>query len=240
MPGRLGVVSKLERLVPDETPLYMRHLCRLHEARYKFAADRVASKRVLDVACGVGYGAALLADAGASMVLGVDISAEAIRYARHRYARPSVHYTLGEASSLALADKSVDVLVSFETIEHLGKEKIEPFLQELRRVVKPGGAVFLSTPNGEASYKMGAYHTVEFSLGEFRSLLGRYFPQITFFGQRSIPRWYFALAGKARKLPLVWCLDALVRVMFFSSAQIRNLPAGGALPMFFVAQCVSE
>jgi len=220
--------------------MYMRHLYRLHEARYKFAADYVASKRVLDVACGVGYGAALLADAGASMVFGVDVSAEAIGYARSRYARANVHYIVADAAAIGMADESVDVVASFETIEHLKGDKIEPFLQELKRLVTPGGAVFLSTPNGEASYRLGAYHTVEFGFGEFRSLIGRYFPKATFYGQRMVPRWYLTLAGKARSLPLVWCLDAAVRATFFTSAQIEDFPNGGALPMFFVARCVSE
>ncbi|MGA2286451.1 MAG: class I SAM-dependent methyltransferase [Dehalococcoidia bacterium] len=234
------IVSKLERLVPDETPIYMRHLYRLHEARYRFAADHVASKQVLDVACGVGYGAALLADAGASTVFGVDVSREAIAYAQSRYARTNIHYVVADAAVIGMADHSVDVVTSFETIEHLEREKTEPFLQELQRVLKPGGAAFISTPNGESSYKLGAFHTVEFSFAEFRSLLGRYFPQVTFFGQRMIPLWYLTLAAKARRLPLMWCLDAIVRVIFFSSVQIENVPAKGALPMFFVAQCVSR
>ncbi len=236
----MGIVSKLERLVPDKTPIYMRHLYRLHEARYRFAAEHVASKRVLDVACGSGYGAAILADAGASMVFGVDISREAIGYAQSRYARANVRYIVADAAAIGLADESVDMVVSFETIEHLAIEVIEPFLRELRRVLKPGGDVFISTPNAGASYKLGAYHTVEFEFAEIRSLLGRYFPQVSFYGQRMIPRWYSTLAAKARKLPLMWCLDAIVRVVFFSSVQIENVPTRGALPMFFVAQCVSE
>jgi len=236
----MGIVSKLERLVPDRTPIYMRHLYRLHEARYRFAADHVASKRVLDVACGVGYGAALLADAGASMVFGVDVSREAIGYAQSRYAHANVRYMVADAAALGIADDSVDMVTSFETIEHLDTEKTEPFLQELKRVLKPGGTVFISTPNGDTSYKIGAYHTVEFSFGEFRSLLDRYFPQVTFYGQRMIPRWYLTLAGKARRYPLMWCLDAIVRAIFFSSVQIEGVPTRGALPMFFVAQCVSE
>ncbi len=154
--------------------------------------------------------------------------------------RVNAHYVVADAAALGVADDSVDVVVSFETIEHLQPDKIGPFLQELKRVLKPGGTAFISTPNGDASYKLGAYHTVEFGFQEFRSLLVSYFPRVTFYGQRMIPRWYSNLAGKARRVPFAWCLDAMVRVGFFTSERIEPLPIRDAVPMFFVAQCAYE
>ncbi len=215
----------------------MRHLYRLHEARYRFAAGSVVSRRVLDVACGSGYGSALLADAGAKYVCGINVSPAAIEYARSRYRRPNVEYVVGDASALALSDASMDVVVSFETIEHLPVARIKPLLSELKRVLKPGGIAFISTPNGDASYRLGAYHTVEFSPVEFQSLLAGRFTWVSIFGQRTVPRWYLNLAAKAGRMPFVWNLDALVRAAFFASSKIEDVPTGGPVPMFFVARC---
>src|SRR5450759_894493 len=92
-----------------------------HASRYVFAAPLCIGKRVLDVACGEGYGAFMLARQGATEVIGVDISDEAIAIARHRFARDDVQFLIGDVLDLpALLGEQppFDVIVSFETIEH--------------------------------------------------------------------------------------------------------------------------
>ena len=102
-----------ERMVPETSD---RFTFWEHVYRYAFASRFVAGKRVLDIACGEGYGAAALQKAGASHVIGVDVSGDACVHALKRYgldARP------GSGEQIPLADDSVDVVVSFETIEHV-------------------------------------------------------------------------------------------------------------------------
>ncbi|WP_153070309.1 class I SAM-dependent methyltransferase, partial [Escherichia coli] len=88
-----------------------------HLHRYHFASRFCQGKRVLDVACGEGYGSRILSNA-ASSVVGVDISAEAVAHAQGKYARGSLEFVEASAASLPLPDDSFDVVVSFETIEH--------------------------------------------------------------------------------------------------------------------------
>src|SRR5260221_9228884 len=116
-----------------------------HWHRYHFAARWVAGKRVIDVACGEGYGTALLARA-ATQVTGIDLSADAIAHAKRNYsALGNASFECAPCTRLPIADGSVDVAVSFETLEHIAEQ--DAFLDELARVLKPEGLLILSCPN---------------------------------------------------------------------------------------------
>src|SRR6266536_6693906 len=121
-----------------------------HIYRYRFATRFVRGKRVLDIACGEGYGTAALSRAGAASVIGVDISEETCEHARRKY---GVDARQGSADQIPLPAQSIDVVVSFETIEHV--ERPEAFLDECLRVLAPGGMLVLSTPNREAFQELG-------------------------------------------------------------------------------------
>ncbi len=143
-----------------------------HVSRYAFAAQLCAGKRVLDVACGEGYGAYLLAKLGAKSVLGVDISEEALAVARQKFAGDNVMFLAGDALQLPelLAEHdNFEVIVSFETIEHV--TDAARFLQGVRQVLAPGGVVLLSCPN-DAQNREGAvpnpYHVRTYSFAEFQ------------------------------------------------------------------------
>jgi SAM-dependent methyltransferase len=169
-----------ERIVPDETspgPLA------IHEKRYRFAMPYCAGKRVLDGACGVGYGSALLAQEAAE-VLGIDLSEDAIAYARSRYAMPNVEFRVEDLQAPNLEDRSFDVVCSFETLEHLPDR--DGFLRHVARVLRDDGVLVLSTPRADATTESPAnpHHFVEYSRGDFEVLLGRYFDRIELFGQR--------------------------------------------------------
>ena len=91
-----------------------------HLARYEYARQFVAGLDVLDVACGTGYGSQMLADAGAKSVLGVDISREAIEFARGHHASDRTRFELGDAQNLYdIPREKFDAIVSFETVEHV-------------------------------------------------------------------------------------------------------------------------
>ena len=157
-----------------------------HWHRYHFAAKLVAARAVLDVACGTGYGSALLARQ-ARHVVGVDISAETIEYARALYA-PATNLEFRQAACAALPfpDATFDAVVSFETIEHIQEQA--QFLDEVRRVLRPDGLFVLSSPNKlEYSDRRGftnPYHLGELYRDALASLLAPRFPHTTWFGQR--------------------------------------------------------
>jgi len=112
-----------------------------HWHRYAFARRLGAGKRVLDVACGEGYGSALLAGVAGS-VTGIDIDAAAVAHARQRYAAlANVSFAEGSAATLPLPDASVDVVVSFETIEHLPRADQPRMLAEIARVLTEDGVL---------------------------------------------------------------------------------------------------
>src|SRR5262245_56593246 len=118
-----------------------------HWHRYAFARRFAAGRRVADVACGEGYGSALLADV-ARDVVGVDIDPEAVAHARNAYAgRTNLRFAEGSATALPLPDASVDVVVSFETLEHLAAADQPPMVAEFARVLAPAGVLVLSSPN---------------------------------------------------------------------------------------------
>ena len=194
-----------ERIIPDlpecrpGTPIYETHL-----DRYRFAAAYATGKTVLDIACGVGYGAQYLVEHGAERVIGGDISPDAISYAEARYATPRTSFNVMSAEEIPLPASSVDCAVSMETIEHV--PDAGRFLGELTRVLRPGGTLLISTPN-RATYGSGRetpdnrFHTREYTLEEFRALLGAHFERVTVFAQRRLVR--SSPAGKG--------LDALAR-----------------------------
>lgn len=167
-----------ERVVPGKTE---ECLFREHEERYVFAGQYVAGKDVLDVACGTGVGAALLKAAGARRVWGIDIDADSVAYAMARY--PQCDFAQSEATNLCLADASVDVVVSFETIEHLRDQ--QRFVIECERVMRPGGIFICSTPN-TTIYQWQSenpFHVHELTVGGFIDLVSTRFGALHLYSQ---------------------------------------------------------
>ncbi|NDR55564.1 glycoside hydrolase family 99-like domain-containing protein [Aliiruegeria sabulilitoris] len=158
-----------------------------HLHRYRLARKLVEGLDVLDVACGEGYGSALIADQ-ANSVIGVDISEDAIAHAKHHYTDRKLDFRVGSAAELPLRPASVDVVVSFETIEHLAEQ--EQMMEEIRRVLKPGGLLMISSPNKEEYTDKTGYrnpfHVKELYTEEFEALVGRYFAQSRLLGQRVV------------------------------------------------------
>jgi SAM-dependent methyltransferase len=157
-----------------------------HLHRYGAALGCVAGKRVLDIASGEGFGADMLA-AVAANVIGVDISVEAVDHARTRYAtRTNLRFAVGSCAAVPVADASVDVVTSFETIEH--HDQHEAMLGEITRVLAPGGLLILSSPNRHVYSDVPGYrnpfHVKELYLDELLSLLRPHFCNVKIYGQR--------------------------------------------------------
>jgi O-antigen biosynthesis protein len=156
-----------------------------HLHRYAFARELATQKEVLDIACGEGYGSYLLAGT-AKRVIGVDMSPEAIRHGESRYATSNLEFRQGECSRIPLENSSVDMVVSFETIEH--HDQHESMLAEIKRVLRPDGMLVISTPERELLHRLNQqrneFHVKELSLPEFSGLLARHFRNTAMFGHR--------------------------------------------------------
>ncbi len=161
-----------------------------HWHRYAFARPLCAGRRVLDVACGEGYGSALLADVAAAVV-GIDAADEAVTHARATYARrANLRFVRASAAALPLADASVDVVVSFETIEHLPQALQPRMLAEIVRVLADGGVLLLSAPNpveySQARGYRNPHHLHEPPRDELDALLAPSFPACRWYRQRRL------------------------------------------------------
>ena len=157
-----------------------------HNHRYAFARRFVTGRRVLDVACGEGYGAALLAQV-ASSVTAVDIDGDTIARASHTYARDNLRFAVGPATALPVADASVDAIVSFETLEHLPAQEQPRMLAEFARVLAADGMLILSSPNrpeySDARNHRNPFHLRELDRDELAQLLDA-FPSRQWYRQR--------------------------------------------------------
>ena len=171
-----------ERIVPTETSP---GILALHLKRYEFAGAWCRRADVLDAGCGVGYGAAFLAQY-ARKVVGVDRSEEAIVLARSRYATANVEFVEADVTNLPFAPDSFDVVCAFETVEHLADP--DAFVGEARRVLRPTGALIASTPRVRhtTTAPKNPYHRIEFSQADFEQLLRRAFRDVTLYGQQRL------------------------------------------------------
>ena len=172
-----------ERFLPEECQgeIFIEHY-----QRYQFASLFASGKTVLDAACGEGYGSSLLA-ARAAQVTGLDIDPSAVEDARAKYGDHNLSFLAGSVAALPFENASFDMVVSFETIEHVDIETQEAFLREIKRVLKPCGLLLMSTPN-KAVYTdrvagVNHFHIREFYPGEYRDFLGQSFRSVAFFGQ---------------------------------------------------------
>lgn len=115
-----------------------------HLHRYAITAELVSGKLVVDIACGEGYGSALLAKK-AMQVTGIDLDPAIIDYAQKKYQRKNLSFMQGSILQIPLDDHVADIVVSFETLEHVGDH--EKVFAEIKRILKPGGLLILSTPD---------------------------------------------------------------------------------------------
>ncbi|GIU66639.1 methyltransferase domain-containing protein [Candidatus Phycosocius spiralis] len=216
-----------------------------HYHRYAAVLDVVKEKSILDIACGGGYGSFLMADF-ARLVIGMDMSDDAVHHAASNYHKPNLKFVQGSATHLAFLDNSFDVIVSFETIEHLAEQ--QEMLSEMRRVLRPDGILIISLPNrpiyseesgehnllqvkeSEESGEHNLLQVKELDLQEFDDLLRTQFSKIEYFGQ------------KLQKSSLIQDLDgAHIPPSIWSDDGSHLKAHAGSLkdPVYFMAICTS-
>ena len=229
-----------ERLVPDTIPWHQKQMIKDHTERYEFAKKH-SHGLVLDAACGSGYGAKMLASKPGISVIGLDISSEAVNYARKKYATKRATFVQASVLKLPFDIASVDTVVSFETLEHVTDYK--KFINEVSRVLKPNGSFIVSTPNilvngGTAN----PHHIKELSETEFVEILQKNFKEVTLYGQKGMQKDYLRfVVWLTNKLPLGfyrWFLDSLLKIMF-RGTKVKPISEFnfGFVPAFFVAVC---
>src|SRR3954462_5681392 len=159
--------------IPEENYLFRRH-----RVVYRWIAERAAGRRVIDMACGEGYGADLLA-ARAASVVGVDANPEAHEHARLRYQRSNLRFARDLVESFA---EPCDAVVFLQTIEHV--EDAGAILEHFKSMLTPGGVAFVSTPNLLTLAPPGAeksdnpWHVHEYRAAEFRHLCEDHFARV--------------------------------------------------------------
>lgn len=207
-----------ERMVPEKADAtnFWEHIY-----RYRFASNFVRNKRVLDIACGEGYGTAALLEAGARSVVGVDICPATCEHAHQKY---GVDARVGSVDQIPLPDRSIDVIVSFETIEHV--QEPASFLDECVRILAPGGMVIMSTPNGEVHHEAGIdnqFHLGELTEEEFMALLSPRFTNWQLFTQRPYSAAWWSIRSFAATKPIwlrmrgAWRLFLKIREVVWST-----------------------
>lgn len=141
-----------------------------HQDRYEFACNYVKDKNVLDIACGSGFGSYLIATKGdAKYIVGVDLDQNALRYAEHRYGHDRIYHICADATKFT-SEKQFDVIVSFETIEHI--PNYSDFIENLNGLLNHNGTLIISTPiNRKTTTELrNPYHVIEWSFDDFHNL----------------------------------------------------------------------
>lgn len=178
----------MERLDFSEESKYNAIEASIHLNRYLSAKKFINGKKVLDVACGEGYGTYLLKRWGASEVTGVDISEEALSVAKEKFSGEGITFVEHSAEELPFEDDLFDVVVSYETVEHL--DYPEKFLSEIKRVAKKNGTIIVSCPNDPYYYKSdpiaNPYHKRKYTWYDFSEMSKKYLGNDV--------AWYFGFA----------------------------------------------
>lgn len=197
-----------------------------HWHRYLIAQQYVEGLRVLDVASGEGYGSHLLSKHAASVV-GVDVSVDAVAHALSRYPAGNLRYIAASCIRIPEPDASFDVIVSFETIEHIMEH--EAFLHEVDRLLAPGGLFIISSPNrpeysDRSGYK-NEFHVKELDRTELKVLLDPHFPAQQWFAQR------------AAFHSMVWPVDAVATSAVALTADGKS---GFPAEVYFLVFCARD
>lgn len=219
MKSAAGLGEDGERMVPDFHKgdlIYAEHI-----TRYIAAQPIVEGKIVLDIASGSGYGTQLIAR-HAKEVYGVDVSDDAVTYAKLHFPAANITYKVGDGEKIPLDDNSVDVVVTFETIEHIKDYK--KFLAEVDRVLKLDGLLLVSTPNDPEFIEGNHFHLHEFTESELKTLLSERFQFTKSYYQTT---WLATIVGEKSTYASEWTQEVEL-------TQTARIPDEKVLYFYFI------
>lgn len=192
----------------------------IHLNRYGLAKPFCKGARVLDAACGEGYGSYLMKTWGARSVDGIDIDQSSVDEARKLFKDDGLKYTQGSVEKLPYEDHTFDLVVSLETMEHI--DDPDAFLAEVRRVLKPGGTVILSCPNDnyyfEQDHAENPFHKRPYTFFEFKELAENHL-------------------GTHVAYYLAFALDGFINLPFERRTEPETSKPEDALGLFHYTQC---
>lgn len=195
-----------------------------HIHRYNVVLNNIkGNEKILDIACGNGFGSKMLAIKSKGQVVGGDLSNDAIDNCSEKWKRKNLQFIQMDGTEIPFMDKEFDIVVSFETIEHT--TKFNELIKEFNRVVKPNGIIYISTPNKLINSPKGIvinpFHTQEWYYDELKTIIGNHFKNFEFYAQKytrykkgfsfaKFLEWSLNQRG-IRKLPLKF-KDSLMRL----------------------------
>jgi len=156
-----------------------------HFSRYLACLGLCSGRVILDAACGSGYGSNTLASV-AAQVYGIDVDPAAVQFATTNYHRHNTEFRVASVTAIPFEAASIDVVVSFETLEHIPAEAQKAFIDEIKRVLRPNGVLVMSTPDRLITDERGTeneFHVHELSEAEFLALLGSQFQNVELYHQ---------------------------------------------------------
>jgi len=182
-PAKVWLYQNREERMDALIDIFNESRRQFHLERYNFTTKFSRNKVIADIACGTGYGTDLLKRRGNALkVYGVDICSEAINYANMHYSNQDVEYICSSGETTGLENETIDVVVSFETIEHVPNDL--SLLKEFYRILKIGGILVCSTPN-EWPIEIATHHVREYNRDSFCEILTKYFEIINLYNQNS-------------------------------------------------------
>lgn len=162
----------------EEYVEYLRHF-----SAYLFAEKFVSKKDVLEIGCGMGYGSHHLAK-HANSVTAIDMSNQRISYCKEHYPKEeNIEFMLSDGTNIPFEKNSFDIVISFQVIEHIGRKDVEYYLAGIKKVLKDGGILIITTPNKKLRLlpfqkPWNPEHMIEYDKKTFEKLLSRYFDDL--------------------------------------------------------------
>ena len=214
-----------------------------HVQRYKLACKYVKNKNVLDAACGTGYGTKMLKISGANHIIGVDISKTCLENAKKTYQEEALEFVQGDIHNLSFENNYFDVVISFETIEHISDGS--KWIDESARVLKDDGLFIVSTPNRDVTNPgtnidespLNPYHQYEYNIAEFIGELLKQYEITDLFGQTIINNHEFIGYKILRHLRKLDTKDTLQNRHFEDYCLVPLNEIKNAQPMYLIAVC---
>jgi len=211
-------------LIPEENPpdFVAKHL-----SAYAWMRLQIGGMKVLDVGFGDGYGAAYLAEV-AREVVGIDVVAGNIPWAQKKYPKPNLIFLHFDGRKIPFPDGTFDAAGAFQVIEHIPEPQIVPWLCEIKRVLKDGGTLYVSTLNVEHARKPGRpyekliYHEKEFTAPELEEVLRSVFHEVCLYGLH--PTWKHRFFMRLKKWGLREHLPKPINFVkrYYDSITIRD------------------